>query len=321
MQPRENHYDLLGVDMFAPRTAIEAAVERISKQANAMANTDPAHSQQLRNRIRQVKEDLLEGEERRNIYNRRILDLQREEFSGADSLPLTAEWRTDESPRARRVGSGVFPRAPESAASGYSAAPSAPPSSDRLTPVLIGAAVAVAILIVAGTTFALVRQKGGSTPAIAPPTAAPTIRPLPPTATPPPTPDPTQVAQRALAEVKRAVRLSNDRWSASMQCACDQGLEQVKMGGDLQNYLNQIQVLQSKSEHWLITLYSFTIASAQLDSSNSATAYAWKNELHQLYQGSALVSSCANPYEVRYHLARQNGTWKVDATSVTSGGC
>jgi ARC6-like, IMS domain len=317
MRDPESHYEFLDVDMFAPRAVVQGAVERISKQANAMANTTPAHARELRDRLRQIKADLLESDARKNAYDCRLLEAQRHAARGADDIPLTAMIERQSEPASYRAGPRGLPRFPGPSARNHADADAASSHSNWLMP--IWTAAALAVLVALAAAFVLMQHERGSAPAAAPPSSATASR--APTAKSRPTPTRTQITRGTLAEVERVVRLSNDRWSASMRCACDQGLEGVKTGGDLQSYLHEIQDLQSNAEHWSITLYSFNIASAHLDSPTSATAFAWKNELHQLLQGSTLVSSCGNPYEVRYHLIQENGLWKVDATSVVSGGC
>ncbi len=78
-------YSLLGVAPEATTEQIVAAVERLGRQANALAVTAPERAQQLRDHARAIKHDLLSGEETRQRYDR---GLAARAASGADS-PLT----------------------------------------------------------------------------------------------------------------------------------------------------------------------------------------------------------------------------------------
>lgn len=73
MAPRKNHYQFLGLEMSAQLEQIEAAVELLTKQAHTLAYTAPSRSQELRERIWQIKEDLLSGAEARVAYDQSIL--------------------------------------------------------------------------------------------------------------------------------------------------------------------------------------------------------------------------------------------------------
>src|SRR5438034_8618110 len=62
-------YAVLGVRPGAPAEEIAAAVERMSRQASALANTAPHRSQELRETTRAIKRDLLSGPEARQRYD------------------------------------------------------------------------------------------------------------------------------------------------------------------------------------------------------------------------------------------------------------
>lgn len=62
-------YTVLGLDPLASAEEITLAVERMSRQASALANTAPHRSQQLREVTRAIKRDLLSGADARQHYD------------------------------------------------------------------------------------------------------------------------------------------------------------------------------------------------------------------------------------------------------------
>jgi hypothetical protein len=99
----QSNYEMLGVDMFASSSEIQAAVERLSRQANAIANTDPERSRVIREQIRRIKEELLSGEERRNAYNRRLVAAGKADLT--PNAPSSA-WESEFDGRQRGQGGG-----------------------------------------------------------------------------------------------------------------------------------------------------------------------------------------------------------------------
>ncbi|MGC1755170.1 MAG: hypothetical protein WA805_18955, partial [Trebonia sp.] len=69
MQRQEDWYANLGLSPQAPEEQIAQAVERLSRQAAALAVTAPERSQRLRDTIRLIKRDLLSGQENRQRYD------------------------------------------------------------------------------------------------------------------------------------------------------------------------------------------------------------------------------------------------------------
>jgi DNA-directed RNA polymerase subunit RPC12/RpoP len=69
MQRQEDWYAYLGLSPQAPEEEIAQAVERLSRQAAALAVTAPERSQRLRDTIRLIKRDLLSGQENRRRYD------------------------------------------------------------------------------------------------------------------------------------------------------------------------------------------------------------------------------------------------------------
>ena len=62
-------YSFLGIGPGATTEQITAAVERLSRQANALAVTAPERARQLRDQARAIKQDLLSGAESRQRYD------------------------------------------------------------------------------------------------------------------------------------------------------------------------------------------------------------------------------------------------------------
>ncbi len=69
MQQREDWYAFLRLSPEATTEQIEQAVERLSRQAAALAATAPERSQLLRETVRSIKRDLLSGPENRERYD------------------------------------------------------------------------------------------------------------------------------------------------------------------------------------------------------------------------------------------------------------
>lgn len=69
MQRQEDWYAYLRISPRAPEEQITQAVERLSRQAAALAVTAPERSQRLRDTIRLIKRDLLSGQENRQRYD------------------------------------------------------------------------------------------------------------------------------------------------------------------------------------------------------------------------------------------------------------
>jgi len=69
MQQQEDWYAYLRLSPEATTEQIEQAVERLSRQAAALAVTAPERSQQLRETVRSIKRDLLSSPESRQRYD------------------------------------------------------------------------------------------------------------------------------------------------------------------------------------------------------------------------------------------------------------
>lgn len=80
-----NWYALLRLSPAATDEEIQGAVERLSRQASALAATAPARSQLLRETIRSIKRDLLSGPTDRRRY-----DASHPQAPAAPSMPTVA---------------------------------------------------------------------------------------------------------------------------------------------------------------------------------------------------------------------------------------
>lgn len=69
MQQRDDWYAYLRLSPEATTEQIQQAVERLSRQATALAVTAPERSQLLRETVRSIKRDLLSGAENRQRYD------------------------------------------------------------------------------------------------------------------------------------------------------------------------------------------------------------------------------------------------------------
>jgi predicted Zn-ribbon and HTH transcriptional regulator len=69
-------YQELGLTPAAELSDIDAAIERKSRQASAIANTAPDRSQQIRDLIRAMRSDLLSGPVKRREYDERLIRSQ-----------------------------------------------------------------------------------------------------------------------------------------------------------------------------------------------------------------------------------------------------
>jgi Double zinc ribbon len=69
MRQQEDWYAYLNLSADTPTEQVEQAVERLSRQAAALAVTAPERSQQLRDTVRAIKRDLLSGPDGRARYD------------------------------------------------------------------------------------------------------------------------------------------------------------------------------------------------------------------------------------------------------------
>ena len=69
MQQQTDWFEYLKLAPDAPAAQVEQSVERLSRQAAALAVTQPERSQQLRDNVRAIKRDLMSGPENRARYD------------------------------------------------------------------------------------------------------------------------------------------------------------------------------------------------------------------------------------------------------------
>jgi ARC6-like, IMS domain len=121
------------------------------------------------------------------------------------------------------------------------------------------------------------------------------------------------------AGISAAVATSNRNWLASMQCACDSGLEGVKSGSALQGALTQVADLEAANEYWVLQSHSLSILGVHGGGSGRARVNVTKAETYTIYADGSPDKRCFGPYQVTYALRMSGGTWKVDDTTVTGG--
>jgi hypothetical protein len=84
MRQQEDWYAYLNIATDAPIEQVEQAVERLSRQATALAVTAPERSQRLRDTVRSIKRDLLSGPEARARY-----DVERDAAATPTPVPIS----------------------------------------------------------------------------------------------------------------------------------------------------------------------------------------------------------------------------------------
>ena len=85
MRQQADWYEYLNLTADAPAGQIGQAVERLSRQAASLAVTAPERSQRLRDTVREIKRDLLSGQESRARYDAALIQARL-----AASAPLPA---------------------------------------------------------------------------------------------------------------------------------------------------------------------------------------------------------------------------------------
>jgi ribosomal protein L32 len=103
--PGPDWYAVLRLTPGASAEEIASAVERLSRQASALATTAPERSQQLRETLRSIKRDLLSGPENRQRYDQ-------SRAQARNAVPPQAP----AAPAAQRPPAPQYPAAPASAA-------------------------------------------------------------------------------------------------------------------------------------------------------------------------------------------------------------
>jgi translation initiation factor IF-2 len=105
--PGPDWYAVLRLAPDASAEEIASAVERLSRQASALATTAPERSQQLRETLRSIKRDLLSGPENRQRY-----DQSRAHARNAVPPQAPAASTAPAAPAAQRPLAPQYPAAP-----------------------------------------------------------------------------------------------------------------------------------------------------------------------------------------------------------------
>jgi curved DNA-binding protein CbpA len=111
--PGPDWYAVLRLAPDASAEEIASAVERLSRQASALATTAPERSQQLRETLRSIKRDLLSGPENRQRYDQ-------SRAQARNAVPPQAP-AASTAPAAQRPPAPQYPAAPASSAAPASA--------------------------------------------------------------------------------------------------------------------------------------------------------------------------------------------------------
>jgi curved DNA-binding protein CbpA len=126
--PGPDWYAVLRLTPDASAEEIAGAVERLSRQASALATTAPERSQQLRETLRSIKRDLLSGPENRQRYDQ-------SRAQARNAVPTQAP----AAPTAQRPPVPQYPAAPPPPAAPAPAPASAPASAAGPGPEGMGA--------------------------------------------------------------------------------------------------------------------------------------------------------------------------------------
>jgi hypothetical protein len=108
-------YSLLGLEPAATSDEITGAVERMSRQANALSVTAPERARLLRDQVRAIRQDLLSGPEQRARYD---AGLARQAPTGGEDPGTTAGQRPAAGAQAQRPG-GLMSRVAQFLQSGW----------------------------------------------------------------------------------------------------------------------------------------------------------------------------------------------------------
>lgn len=108
----DDWYAYLRLSPEATTAEIKGAVERLSRQASALAATAPERSQSLRETIRAIKRDLLSGPESRQRYDERVRQPARPAHPPAAPVPAAPPAASAASvpPGTMRAGQGAGSR-------------------------------------------------------------------------------------------------------------------------------------------------------------------------------------------------------------------
>jgi len=174
VEAQDDHYQFLGLDHSAPPEAVRAAVDRLVRQADTLAYTSPQDSRRLWERIRRIKHELLTDSDRREAYDRALLEVNRrmlppvEETPGETDPPEGAEEVRACVADPVQTSEQVAPSAPDTDPGGEISIPAAPPERRGTMRSLWPALAAVLALLVVALIAALAARAWTSTKRPAP---------------------------------------------------------------------------------------------------------------------------------------------------------
>jgi len=108
MSRLDDHYRILGIDADATNDVVESAVERLVEQADVLAYTSPQRANELWDRVRQIRQDLLSDPERRALYNQALLQTRTVPIAPSVPSPAAAAPAVALSTRDRRRRAAPF---------------------------------------------------------------------------------------------------------------------------------------------------------------------------------------------------------------------
>jgi ARC6-like, IMS domain len=337
-----NHYAFLGLEPFASVEDVAAAVERVSKQANALANTNPARSQELREELRQIRYDLLTTDERRYTYDNALLDAIGQRSVDVESA-VTSRWAESGS-----ISAASQPAAGGRSVNGLPMQHPSPSTVNRRGRLWIAAGIGLAILAAGGGGYAI--ASGALRSTVAGPASTATTLPSPTSAatvTSTATPRPTSTPKPQHAVVKLSTPVPQD----TVPPPPISGTQLVTQ--DVADYINArdaaygpnhdtsgldstvsstalsaiMCTLQNKSDSLKNTHAYFTYTPVRLGNArvsvtgNTATVTQFKEEVRTLHKSDGTIDASQDSYTVTYSLSRASGSWKVvDYNWVTPGG-
>jgi hypothetical protein len=195
MSPDVDHYTFLGVPPQSSSGEVAAAVQARARQADSLEASNPAQAQLIRDRVQQVRQDLLTSPQRRAAYDRHLL-------GGAGAEPTIVSPIGSPEPVRRQPPPQYTSVMQQGATEGASTSLISSGPSPRW---LIALAVLLALIIGGAVVYGAMKvagQKSASSPTAVPTHAPrPTKVPKPTSTTAAPTAAPTSVPTAAPTSV------------------------------------------------------------------------------------------------------------------------
>jgi uncharacterized OB-fold protein len=131
----QDWYSVLGLAAAATTEEIGSAVERLTRQASALALTAPERSRQLREQARAIKLDLLSGEAQRQHYDQDLASRSRAGYAAAPgNLAVTGDASAAQTYPPPGQAQAYPPASAAPAAEGYPPASVVPPGQAYPSP-------------------------------------------------------------------------------------------------------------------------------------------------------------------------------------------